>query len=244
MHDPYKPFLADPIPTKETLILIPGFANNAHVWDASIEPLRSLYTTEIIVMDTQSSREEMVETLWKKAPPRFALAGHSMGGWIAQRAAAYAPERISKLVLLNTWATAKQERISWQKEMLKALKKGMIEEVWTSHLPLLTSQETWGNPTFMEILRQMSEGLSQEVFIRQLEAILADPSSLSYLPLITAPTLIVHSEEDALFSLEEAEILTTKIPAATCCILKGCGHASLIENPTAVSTLMRDFLLV
>src|SRR5438128_3626389 len=90
---------------KKTLLLIPGFGANEKAWQHQIKYLKEICDIHVAVMDRQLSREEIVEHILNTMPPKFSLAGQSMGGWIAQAVASKAPERIDKLMLLNTWCS-------------------------------------------------------------------------------------------------------------------------------------------
>lgn len=228
---------------KETLILIPGFANNELAWKHQTEHLNDLFDVRVIVMDKQATRKEMVETLLKEAPDHFFLAGHSMGGWIAQAAAAAAPERIAKLVLLNTWATPDPKGIYLQRQVVQALKQGHLMEAMQQHLALLIHPSRMQDTALLQSLQSMMTSFSLEALIRQLEAMLEDYSSLHLHHVISAPTLVVHSHDDALFPAKELQVIATGIRNAELAIIAGAGHASILEKPETVTTLIRSFAL-
>lgn len=226
---------------KEILVLIPGFANNALVWKHQTDHLSDLFDTRVIVMDKESTRKKMVESLLKEMPERFVLAGHSMGGWVAQAAAAAAPKRISKLILLNTWATADPKVIYLQRQIVDALKRGRLADVMQQHLALLVHPTRRKDPALMQTLHAMVESFPLEVLIRQMEAMLEDYSSLHLHHSISAPTLVVHSHDDALFPAKELQSIATGIRNAQLEIIEGVGHASTLEKPEAVTALIRNF---
>lgn len=69
---------------KETLILVPGLLCDAVVWRAQIEVFKERVNILVPDLSTAATPSEMVASVLDEAPDRFALAGHSMGGWVAQ----------------------------------------------------------------------------------------------------------------------------------------------------------------
>jgi pimeloyl-ACP methyl ester carboxylesterase len=226
---------------KETLILIPGFANNQLVWEYQRERLKEFFDVHICIMDPFLSRQEMVEHILKQTPERMFLAGHSMGGWIAQGVAAKAPERIEKLVLLNTWVTSSPQRSLMQKQMIEAFKMGKIAEVMQLNLPLIIHPSRLRDAPLLQIIQSMLASFSIDTLIHQLQAMINDDSSLDLLSSITAPTLIVHSQQDALFP-KEHETLLGGIKNSMSKLITNCGHSSLLEKPEETTQAILSFL--
>jgi pimeloyl-ACP methyl ester carboxylesterase len=90
--------------TKPVLVLVPGLGADAGDWPHQIDHLADLADVTVADLRACASRSEMAEAVLNTVPGPFALAGHSMGGWVAQEAAARAPQRVTRLALLNTWA--------------------------------------------------------------------------------------------------------------------------------------------
>jgi pimeloyl-ACP methyl ester carboxylesterase len=170
------------------------------------------------------------------------LAGHSMGGWIAQALAAKAPDRVGKLLLLNTWATSDPKIISLFQQVCKAIKLGQLQEAMQMQLPLLVHPSRHEDPALMQDLQTMITSFPLDVLIQQLEAMINDHSSLHHHAAITSPTLILHSKDDALFPHEHQPLLNG-IENSRLAVIENCGHASTMEQPQVVSECMRSFIL-
>ncbi len=227
--------------SKETLILIPGFANNELVWKHQVEEFKDSFDIHVVMMDHHFTRQEMVDDLLQNAPERFILAGHSMGGWIAQAVAAKAPLRIAKLLLLNTWGAANPQMMEMQRQLCEGLECGKIQEMMEHHLPMLIHPSRIEDIELLQCMQTMVKSFSTHILIQQLKAMLADYSSVELHPAITAPTLILFSSHDALFP-QEHQILQQRIKNAQLASVDESGHASLIEQPERVTALMRSFL--
>ncbi|MEO6184868.1 MAG: alpha/beta fold hydrolase, partial [Steroidobacteraceae bacterium] len=86
----------------EPLILVPGLMCDDTVWKHQITALGAHRHLQVADHGLSDSLGVMAERILERAPPRFALAGHSMGGRVALEVVARAPERVSRLALLDT----------------------------------------------------------------------------------------------------------------------------------------------
>ncbi len=227
---------------KPTLIVIPGWGANASLWKHQTTHLAEIVEPEVILLTPERSRAEMVEKILKIAPERFLLAGVSMGGWVAQAVAAKAPERVQKLMLLNTWAVADPQRNAIQEQMLAALQQGHEAEIVRSSIAYMLHPERLND---LELVKRLEETLlsaTAPVLITQMQAMLADSSSVELHSKIVAPTLIIHGRQDLLFPIQEQLLMQKQIANAKLAIIEDCGHICTVEQPQAVTALMRYFI--
>src|ERR1700761_5462200 len=86
----------------QTLVLIPGLGSDGAVWRRTIAALGD--DTDCLVGDTlrDGTLPDMARRILAQAPPRFALAGVSMGGMVALELMKLAPERVTHLALVDT----------------------------------------------------------------------------------------------------------------------------------------------
>lgn len=227
---------------KPTLVFIPGWGADASLFAHQIQSLEPLIPCQVIILDHQNSREEMVAHILKLAPPKFILAGQSMGGWVALQLAAMAPERLLGLILINTWASPDPKLNALQTEVLRDLKNGSIEQVVERHLPFVLHPQSMKNLKLVEQMKQMFTSDRTVVLINQMEAMLKDYASTQLLPKIKAPTLIIHGKQDLLFPTTEQEYMQKHIKGSTLKIIDNCGHLSPVEHPEKTTQLMREFI--
>lgn len=226
---------------RPTLVLIPGWGGDESLWEYVIQHLSDVADCKVVIFNQQTSRDQMVDDLLKNAPQQFILAGQSMGGWVAIKAVAKAPERITKLILCNTWASPDPKLNEIQRDVVRDLKNGEVDRVLSRHLSFALHPDSL-NPDLIAQFHKMFERCKTGVLIDQMQAILNDYVSLSLLPKITMPTLIIHGREDLLFPTSEQEILNKGIKQSQLKIIEKCGHCSPIEKPEETAELIRSFI--
>lgn len=227
---------------KEDLLLLPGMLSDHACFDHQITHLEDLVRPLVVVLD-QESRAAMADHVLKVAPERFAIVGISMGAWVAQEIAARAPERVSKAALLNTWASPiSQETATLFREHVAIAERGGFEEIVELAGRRAFRPPRWGDETFMALYRAMAHRLGVGVYLRQMHAML-DPSDWRpTLREITCPTLVLHARNDVVFSLQEHQEIAAAIRGAQLAIVEDCGHASTMDQPQAVTALLRYWL--
>jgi pimeloyl-ACP methyl ester carboxylesterase len=220
------------------LILLPGLLCDKEVWEHQMTHLSDI--AEIIVPDLSKAETPtaMVEAVLNVAPQSFALAGHSMGGWVALEVAKKCPKQIRKLCLLNTTADADSpEKMAARTAMLTQAEQGQIETIADQLSILFTF-----NTTVRQQIKQMFIR-NADAFIHQQKAMIARQSCLLFLPLIQCPTLVIHARHDKAFSIDHSERILQGIPQSKLAIIEESGHMVTLEVPQAVTTLMRFWLM-
>lgn len=177
------------------------------------------------------------------APPRFALAALSMGGYVAMEILRQDPSRVTRLALFNTTARPDTPEASTRRRGLIALaKSGKFKGVTPRLLPSLVHPDHLHDTGLTETVLKMAERVGRDAFIRQQTAILNRPDSRPTLPKVSVPTLIVTGRQDALTPPEHAEEMATLLPHAAVTVIEECGHLSPLEQPQAVTALLRLWL--
>lgn len=226
----------------QKLVLVPGLGCDAACWQHQTQHLQDVADITVVDLKSCQTRAEMADGVLKAAPDRFALAGMSMGGWVAQTAASQAPERITKLAVIGTWARPDPEFIKLQRESINEIKAGHFEKGLGEQFERIVHPDFRKNGPFLKAFQDMLLRVGPEVVLAHIQAMINDIDSRACLPKIAAPTLIVAGRQDPLFSTEEHQFIAAQIRGARLAIIEECGHLIQMERPQAVTSLLRYWL--
>lgn len=225
------------------LLLLPGLLCDAGLWAPQAEALADVAEVQVADLTQDDRVEAMAARVLAQAPARFALAGLSMGGYVAFEILRQAPERVSRLALLDTTAAPDSpERALQRRRSLAILKRGRFLGVTQQLLPTLVHPRHVHGPVGQAV-QAMAQRVGPEAYRRQQTAILHRPDSRPLLPTLTPPTLVLGGADDALTPPAVVQALAAAIPRAQLHTLPDCGHLPTLEQPEATSALMRHWLL-
>ena len=229
---------------RATLALLPGLLCDEALWRHQVDGLSDLADCRVADFTSQSSTAEMAESVLALMPERFALAGLSMGGYVALEIMARQPQRVTKLALLDTRAAADTPAQSRRRRgLIELARKGRFKGVTPRLLPLLVHQDRLAEGALVAAVMAMAERIGKEAFLRQQKAIMTRRDHRDLLPEIDCPTLVLCGRQDALTPLDAHCDMAVAIPGARLEVLEDCGHLAPLERPEAVTTNLRDWLL-
>lgn len=222
---------------KEPLVLVPGLSCNAALyapqWPALADG-RPILVADHARDDTLSA---IVKRLLAAAPPRFALCGLSMGGYVAFEVLRQAPERVTRLALLDTSAKPATPETNIPREQMIALaEKGAFDNVTTLLWQKLVAPARLADEPLRLLVRGMADEVGAEGFVRQQKAIMQRPDSRPVLAGLSIPVLVLVGQEDEITPVAEAQEMAGLVGnAARLAIVRECGHLSTLEAPEAVT---------
>jgi pimeloyl-ACP methyl ester carboxylesterase len=229
---------------KIPLLLLPGLLCDRRLWEPQMASLADIAEPIVADLTSDASIEAMAQRTLAAAPPRFAVAGLSMGGYVAQEIMRQAPERVARLALLNTSARADSSEQSQRRRDLIALsQRGHFHGVTERLLPQLIHPDRLGEASLVKTITEMAGSIGVEGFRRQEEAILARRDGRADLARITVPTLVLCGREDLLTPPALAEEMAALIPDAELHVVGHCGHMTTLERPNQVNGALRQWLM-
>ncbi|MBL4613248.1 MAG: alpha/beta hydrolase [Magnetovibrio sp.] len=230
--------------TRPTLILIPGLLCDAALWARQVVDLSDLVDVQIADISDADSMAELAAGILDDAPDEFALAGLSMGGYVAQEIMRQEPNRVTHLAFVDTNARADlPEQSENRKRMMDIAQAGKLDGVVAEMLPNLIHPDHLKVPKIADVFGQMAANFDEEAFINQQTAIMNRQDGRAELAKISCPTLVLCGEQDALTPIKVHEEMVEGIgDNATLVVVPHSGHLSPIEQPDAVSAAMRAWL--
>jgi pimeloyl-ACP methyl ester carboxylesterase len=233
---------------KKSLLLVPGLLCDDAVWTSQATALADIAAVRVANNGEADSLGALAESIIAHAPPRFALAGHSMGGRIALEVARRVPERLIGLALLDTGYEALAPGEAGEREaagryalLAMARREGMraMARAWLQGMvypPRLSDEE------LVEPILDMFERRTPELFALQIKALLARPDATSVLPTLQCPTLVLCGREDTWAPPSRHDVMAKMIPHSTLEVIPECGHMSPVECPQAINQAFRRWL--
>lgn len=230
------------LPPLPQLILLPGLLNDAELWRDQIADLSDVARPRVPDLTQGETIRDLAEAVLAQAEPSFALAGFSMGGYVAQEIARIAPQRIQRLALLDTSIRVDTpERAARRLALTEAARKpgefiGISHAILKSYVDAsrLDDVELTGRITAMTLR------LGREVFIRQNSLEREDGEAA--LRALRVPLLIICGENDQITPAAGHRDMAAAIGCSHLLVIPQAGHMTPMEAPGPVNGALRHWL--
>lgn len=209
------------------LVLLPARGCDGQLWARQVLDLGDIAHPELGDLTADDTLEAMAARVLAHAPPRIAVAGVSLGGYVALEMIRQAPERIERVALFAT-------RASMQMRPRTVGEQGMLATA--PHADPMLSGLVSGP------VQAMAERVGAPVFLRQQRALLARPDNAPAIAAVRVPTLVAVGDRDRICLPDDARALADRIPGAQFHVLRHCGHLAPIERPGETTMLLRTWL--
>lgn len=228
---------------RPVLYLLPGLLCDEIVFAEQVRALSDVCEIRIPSFRGLDSLDAMAQAVLADAPPRFSVAGFSMGGRVAFRLAARVLDRIERFCAFDTGVTPASEAELPKRRALVDLAntKGMaaLMEAW---LPPMLHERRRSDPAFRAPLDAMVMRFSPQDHEKQIRALVNRPDARPVLPTIQCPTLIACGREDGFSPPADHEAIAAAIPGARLEIIPDSGHFLPVEQPEAFNKALRQWI--
>lgn len=224
------------------LVLIPGMMCDARLWAPQMAALcrRPVLHAPCSEYDTMAALATAVLAI---APPRFALAGLSMGGILAMEILAQAPERVERLALLDTNPLAEAPEIKARREpQVARAAAGGLAAVMRDEMKPNYLADGPGKQPVLDLCMDMALALGPEVFARQSRALRDRPDQTATLAAFGGQALILMGEADRLCPRERHDLMHRLMPQSRLVVIQGAGHLPTLEKPTETTAALIRWL--
>lgn len=220
-------------------LLIPGLNCDSRVYGPAAATLWQFGPVTIASTIEGEGVAGLAETILANAPPKFALGGFSMGGYIAFEILRRAPERVLKLALIDTRAEADTpESIELRRRRIALVRGGKFTRAVEQSFPDSVHADHIDDGDLYAIHRTMAEANGPEAYVRHQEAIIARPDSRPLLSGIGVPTAVIVGEGDKITPPEAAETMHRAIAGSVLAVIPRAGHLALLEQPQLIGAAL------
>jgi pimeloyl-ACP methyl ester carboxylesterase len=227
--------LTDTLP----IVLVPGLFCTARLYTEQVPALWKFGPVTVADHTRGETIAEIASRVLESAPSRFALAGLSMGGYVALEIVHQAPGRVAKLALLDTSARPDTaEQVAVRRQQIELAIAGHLGKVVAMSMPSVIYKDE----AVRVILREMAMELGAEIFVRQQNAIIGRADSRPRLASIRCPTLVLVGEQDRLIPPDRSKEIADGIAGARYVTIPECGHLSTLEQPQRVTKVLIEWL--
>ena len=228
------------------LLLLPGLMNDERVWRAIVAALPAGRHVHIAPTHKSSSVEVMAREAIAAMPAgRFALAGFSLGGYMALAICRLAPERIAGLGLLDTGARADDDDAKRTRmRLVQAIRDGAatLDNIAVSFAARVVHPARLEDKELLALLADMASTVGSDGFAKQQQAAMNRPDSRDLLTGLRVPALVLCGREDQITPLALSEEMASLLPNAELVTVERSGHMTTIEQPAAVTAAVLRWL--
>jgi pimeloyl-ACP methyl ester carboxylesterase len=217
------------------LVLIPGMMCD---WRLFAPQLAALGRRPVLLAapTEHDTTEALAAAILATAPPRFALAGLSMGGIVAMELLHQAPERVERLALLDTNPRAEAPEVQARRiPQIEKARAGQLRSVLRDEMKPSYLADGPDRQRILDLCMEMALALGPEVFARQSMALAGRDDRQATLSAFKGPALVLMGEDDRLCPRDRHELMHSLMPQSRLIVIEGAGHLPTLERPGAVT---------
>ena len=229
---------------KPALVLIPGLLNTARLWQEQARVLGKDYRLIFAETHHHDTLEATAQDILSQIPDQgCALAGFSMGGYVALEILRQAPHRVHALALLNSKAEPDTESEQQQRALsMRSAKIGRFLGVTPRLMQRLVHSDQQDNQALHHTVYDMAADIGREGFLNQQQANMTRRDARAILQKFQKPTLLLSGDSDRIISPETTFAAQKYIPHAETVLLPRTGHLSPLESPDATNDALLEWL--
>jgi pimeloyl-ACP methyl ester carboxylesterase len=225
------------------ILLVPGLACSPRIFASVVPALWRLGPVTVANHIRDDNMGAIARRILAEAPPRFALAGHSMGGYIAFEIMRQAPDRVAKLALINTQARPDTpEATERRRSQMARAWNGQYHAILDELFPNFVHPSRRDDAGLRRLVHDMGDDVGEGGFVRQQTAVISRVDSRPSLAWIKCPTLVLTGDEDNTIPNALSKEMADGIHGAKLVILQNCGHLPQPEQPEATVAALVEWL--
>lgn len=227
----------------EPLVLLPGLMCDARVFWPQIAELSARLAVTVAPITQGERIDEIASGLLDLLPQKFALAGLGLGGMVALEIVRRAPDRVTRLALMDTTPLAGTPQASAMRELLIVKAKSRrLADVMREEVPLSALAQGPSRAAVMDILLDMADTLGVDVYLKQARALQRSRDQQAVLRKLRCPTLVMCGAADTINTVKRHSFMAELIPGGSLQVIEGAGHIPTLEQPQAVTDALIQWM--
>lgn len=212
------------------------------------QPLLDFLPSQVVDYGDANSITAMAEAVLAVAPASFVLAGHSMGGRVALEVARLVPERVQKIILMDTGYLPRQPGAAGDTEkagrmaLLDVARQQGVRAMAQEWVKGMVHPDRLNDAPLIDAILNMMERKTAERFERQQHALLSRPDASLVLAALRVPTLLLCGRQDNWANVAQHTAMQVLAPHAQLSVIEDAGHMVLMEQPGATVQAIHEFL--
>ena len=229
---------------KYPLVFIPGMMCDSRLFQPQIIEFSKQYLVCITPVSYSDSIEKISFEILRQLPQKFTLIGLSMGGILAMEIIKKVPERVVKVVLMDTNFKPETEEIKSRRfPQIKLVNEGLLVDVMCKQIQNNYLRTDRKNKKVFDLCLSMANDLGKEVFINQSKALATRKDYTPTLKNIKVPSLIICGEYDRLCPIKVHREMESLIDNSTLEIIPDAAHLPTLEQPAYLNKILTKWLL-
>ena len=235
--------------SQTSLLLVPGLMCDHASWAPMLPYLNPHIAHTTLDHGDADSLVAMAERILENAPAVFDLAGHSMGGRVALEVMRLAPQRVRRLALLGTGYRAKEsgeagaDELRKRQVLLDIARAQGVRAMAVEWVKPMVAPSRLSDPIFVEQIIAMICRKSEDIFKRQIKALIERPDASNVLSHIQIPTLVMAGAFDGWATPAQHQEIADLIPSKPDVAVTGpSGHMMMMEEPQLVAQHFNQWL--
>lgn len=226
----------------EPLVLIPGMMCDERMWGDLPVSFGKRQIIHALPVD-HSTMTELAADILRDAPPAFAMAGLSMGGIVAMEMLAQAPERVTRLALLDTNPRAELPEIKVNRaRQIAEVQAGGLASVLRDEMKPNYLADGPNKAAILDLCMDMALALGPDAFVRQSCALRDRADRQETLRAYKGPALVLMGEDDRLCPRDRHELMQALMPQSKFAVIKHAAHLPTLEQPIETAEHIRHWL--
>ena len=226
------------------LVFIPGMMCDSRLFQLQINEFSKQYMVCVTPASSSDTIENISFEILRYLPPKFTLIGLSMGGILAMEIIKKVPERVMKIVLMDTnYKSETVEIKSRRLPQIQLVNEGLLEDVMCQQIKNNYLRTDKQNQEIFDLCLSMATDLGKEIFINQSNALATRKDYKSTLKNIKVPSLIICGEHDRICPIKVHLEMESLIENSTLEIIPDAAHLPTLEQPAYLNKILGKWLL-